>query len=693
MGFQGFIVSDDGSQHDGVLSALAGMDMTIPGETSPNGEDGLGISFWGANLTESVLNGSVPLWRLDDMATRIMASFFFLGQDQNFPELNFAQGDLATYGDLYPHDMVDFTQINQHVDVRDAHAQIIRELGANSIVMVKNVNDTLPLKAPKQLAIIGEDAGPSLFGPNGCPDRGCDNGTLAMGWGSGSTNFPYLVDPLSAIQTRALQDRTVVQYVLDNYDTSLIDSVVSQATTCLVFINCDSGEGYIEVGGNYGDRNNLTVWMRGDDLVNEVAGNCSNTIVIAHTPGPIIIEPWIENPNVTAVLFAGLPGQESGNSLVDVLYGAVSPSGKLPWTVGKAREDYGTDVLYNPNALVPQLNFSEGLFIDYRHFDAADIEPRFPFGFGLSYTNFSYSDLRISVAGTAAPSSASPTPTVNPQFCPTTTLNPSSYTFPATISTLTDYLYPYLNGSFTSGTPYPTASIIPEAAGTPGGAADLWDTIATVTVTVTNTGNVDGQEVAQLYLALGNGSPLRQLRGFNKTMIATGESVDVSFDVVKRDVSIWDVPSQSWVDVRTLGTDVGVYVGSSSRDLSLNGTISASGGVDTSSAASYTVPASATVRQTSVSSEITTVGTASGGSAGVVTQLSDGQPEAPTGIVTELSDGQPEAPVPTAAPVTEASEGQPEAPVTEASEGQPEAPTATAVTEASEGQPEQPTAT
>ncbi|KAK8210306.1 beta-glucosidase [Zalaria obscura] len=247
----------------------------------------------------------------DDMATRIMASFFFLGQDQNFPELNFAQGDLATYGDLYPHDMVDFTQINQHVDVRDAHAQIIRELGANSIVMVKNVNDTLPLKAPKQLAIIGEDAGPSLFGPNGCPDRGCDNGTLAMGWGSGSTNFPYLVDPLSAIQTRALQDRTVVQYVLDNYDTSLIDSVVSQATTCLVFINCDSGEGYIEVGGNYGDRNNLTVWMRGDDLVNEVAGNCSNTIVIAHTPGPIIIEPWIENPNVTA-LSDGQPEAPTG---------------------------------------------------------------------------------------------------------------------------------------------------------------------------------------------------------------------------------------------------------------------------------------------------------------------------------------------------------------------------------------------
>lgn len=158
--------------------------MTILGETSPNGVEGLGISFWGPNLTQSVLNGSVPEWRLDDMATRIMAAYYYLGQDEDFPELNFAQGDLSTYGYLYPHAMEDFTQINQHVDVRDHHAEVIRRVGANSIVMLKNTNQALPLKSPRQLAVIGEDAGPSLFGPNGCADRGCDNGTLAMGWGS-----------------------------------------------------------------------------------------------------------------------------------------------------------------------------------------------------------------------------------------------------------------------------------------------------------------------------------------------------------------------------------------------------------------------------------------------------------------------------------------------------------------------------
>jgi beta-glucosidase len=205
--------------------------------------------------------------------------------------------------------------------------------------------------------------------------------------------------------------------------------------------------------------------------------------------------------------------------------------------------------MYNPNAPVPQINFTEGLFIDYRHFDQADITPRYEFGFGLSYTNFTYSNLQISSAS-AAYSTPSTTPTgtavattVNPTICPYTPLNASAYTFPSTISSLTDYIYPYLqqNSSFTVGPPYPQATVQPAQAGTPGGAPGLWDVLYTISATVSNVGKFDGQEVAQLYLALGNGEPIRQLRGFNKTMIKAGQSVDVSFDVTRRDMSIWDV--------------------------------------------------------------------------------------------------------------------------------------------------------
>jgi beta-glucosidase len=85
-----------------------------------------------------------------------------------------------------------------------------------------------------------------------------------------------------------------------------------------------------------------------------------------HTVGPVLVEAWIDHPNVTAVLSAGIPGQETGNAIVDVLFGAVNPSGRLPYTMAKAREDYPADVLYESSAQTPQITYSEGLDIDYR---------------------------------------------------------------------------------------------------------------------------------------------------------------------------------------------------------------------------------------------------------------------------------------------------------------------------------------
>lgn len=80
-----------------------------------------------------------------------------------------------------------------------------------------------------------------------------------------------------------------------------------------------------------GDRNNLELWNNGSALINTVAANCSNTVVTIHAPSAVNMESWIENPNITAVLMAGMPGQESGNSLVDVVFGKVNPSGRLPY--------------------------------------------------------------------------------------------------------------------------------------------------------------------------------------------------------------------------------------------------------------------------------------------------------------------------------------------------------------------------
>ena len=127
-----------------------------------------------------------------------------------------------------------------------------------------------------------------------------------------------------------------------------------------------------------------------------MAGFCDNTIVVIHSVGPVLIDAWYEHPNISAILFAGLPGQESGNALVDVLWGMYNPSGKLPFIMGKKREDYGQSLVWEPNNGdgAPQHNLSS-LEVDYRRFDAQAIEPVFEFGFGLSYTSFEYSDLEV----------------------------------------------------------------------------------------------------------------------------------------------------------------------------------------------------------------------------------------------------------------------------------------------------------
>jgi beta-glucosidase len=158
---------------------------------------------------------------------------------------------------------------------------------------------------------------------------------------------------------------------------------------------------------------------------------------------------------VVAVVWPGIPGQESGKGLAEILYGTSSPSGKLPFTIAKQRSDYGTAVKDGND------QYPEGLFINYRHFDKNSIVPRYEFGFGLPHTTFAYSNLSISNLSTAAPSKGL----------------------------------------------------------APGGLKALYNIAATVSATITNNGTVEGKEVAQLCISLPSSapeSPPKQLRGFSK---------------------------------------------------------------------------------------------------------------------------------------------------------------------------------
>ena len=133
--------------------------------------------------------------------------------------------------------------------------------------------------------------------------------------------------------------------MFDDFNTFNAGIQAQLSSTAIVFLNADSGEDYITVDGNEGDRKNLTAWHQGDALVQSVAAKNPNTIVVVHSVGPLILEPWISNPNVTAVLWAGLGGPETGNALVDVLYGDVNPSGRLPYTIAKNVSDYSAGLV------------------------------------------------------------------------------------------------------------------------------------------------------------------------------------------------------------------------------------------------------------------------------------------------------------------------------------------------------------
>ncbi|KAF2005232.1 glycoside hydrolase family 3 protein [Amniculicola lignicola CBS 123094] len=620
LGFQGFIQSDWLAQRSGVASALAGLDMTMPG-------DGLkwadGKSLWGTQLTKAVLNGSVPVDRVDDMVTRIVASWYQLGQDdtEKWPLQppdgdggpNFSSWTDEEIGLLHPGSN-DKTKgvVNKFINVQgegdDAHGKIVRKVAAEGTVLLKNDDGLLPLdrkgwkeseKAGKDMkyrvGIFGEDSRISRDGVNACTDQGCNDGTLASGWGSGAVNLPYLIEPLDTLRKGFNEESVYVTDWPQNVLPKEKKGILEDQDVCIVFANADAGEGYMRYESIRGDRNDLFLQKGSEELVQDVAKGCGGgngkVIVVIHTVGPVILENWIDLPTVKAVLIANLPGQESGNSLADIIFGDTNPSGHLPYTIARKAEDYGpgSKVLFYPNGLVPQQNFSEGLYIDYRYFDKKDIAPRYEFGYGLSYTTFHLSSLLITTHGPKTPLPAPRPSGLQPPSYSTEVPDPKTALLPKGFKKLSKYIYPYIDSTDGLEKAKVQAAVLPSplspAGGAQGGNPDLYTTILTVSCTLTNTGPVGGSSVVQLYISFPQKHmneagehidfPVKVLRGFEKHHLKGktdqgGDRQTVKFEVSRKDLSYWDTRKQNWV-LPHMG-EFGIKVGFSSRDLPLEGT-------------------------------------------------------------------------------------------------------------------------
>ncbi|KAG6374229.1 glycoside hydrolase superfamily [Boletus reticuloceps] len=512
VGFQGFVMSDWAATEN-TLSAVAGLDMTMPGDITFSS----GTSYFGGNLTAYVQNGTISLTRLDDMATRIVAAWYYMHQDGGYPN--------ATIDSWNVND-----PLNQEVNAQSDHYKVVQEVASGGIVLLKN-EGVLPLNKPKSLVLVGSDAAPPASGPNEYSDQGgVPTGVLAMGWGSGTDRFRYLISPYEAIQERAVVDQTILSWDFDDWDLGTAASTVVDQEVAIVFVNSDSGEGYITVDGNAGDRKNLTAWNNGDQLILAVAAQNNNTVVVVNSVGPLILEPWVEHPNITAIVWAGLGGNEAGNAIANVLYGNWNPSGRLSYTIAKNASDYSAQLtLGGGGTEILPINYTEGLFIDYRWFDAQNITPRYEFGFGLSYTTFNYSNLAITpIASTDNPETA--------------------------------LIQNWANGGAT-----PIAE---------GSSTALWLHMPAFQVTfdVANTGSSYGGEIPQLYLHHPTSAmePPSILKGFTNVELQPGQTCQASITLSRYDLSIWDVVRQGWA--KPNGT-IDFSVGASSRDFRLSGAI------------------------------------------------------------------------------------------------------------------------
>jgi beta-glucosidase len=333
-----------------------------------------GGNYFGYALLAEVKNGSVPESRINDMITRIMAPYYLLGQDQGFPSLDL---DRDATGNNYVTN---------------------RQVASAGMILLKNTNNILPFDAKTTyLYIYGAAAGQSDEGYHsaGSIQHG---GALYQGGGSGYVNPTYGIDPLTPLMAKGRDAHLQIRYITNQTDYGAINNTFRdrgfENATCLVFISAFSSEGR--------DRPDLHALNNGDQLVQTVASHCANTVVIVNSVSQLNLEAWVDLPNVTGVLWSGMPGSEYGLAIVDVLFGDYNPGGKLVFTLAKNDSDYGTDIS-------PTLNstYAEGVFLDYRHFDKFNITPRYSFGYGLSYTTFSFAKLDISKASNEKHSASS----------------------------------------------------------------------------------------------------------------------------------------------------------------------------------------------------------------------------------------------------------------------------------------------
>jgi len=335
-GFEGVIVSDWGAVNDRIEAFKAGLDLEMP---SSGG-------FFDREVIEAVNNGVLPEERINESVDRLLNLIFSAFENRK---------------EGYRYDA-------------DAHHALAQKIAANSAVLLKNQDALLPIDRQSRIALIGALAKEPRF----------------QGAGSSWINPTYLSNAIDGFDAQKLNNTYFPGYLLNGHQNDqLILEAVTKARDCDVAVIFAGLPPSFEAEGF--DRPDLCLPSEQNKLIDQVADANPNTVVVL-TGGAPVEMPWLHK--VKAVLNMVLPGQAGGLAVVDLLNGAVNPSGKLAESYPNCYADVPSAGFFEEGER--QAQYREGIYVGYRYYDKTNCEVCFPFGHGLSYTTFEYSDLKIS---------------------------------------------------------------------------------------------------------------------------------------------------------------------------------------------------------------------------------------------------------------------------------------------------------
>jgi beta-glucosidase len=367
--YKGFVVSDWQGTHSTAKASAAGLDHEEPGEI-----------FFGPPMKEAVQAGKVPITEVDDHVRRILRSMFACG-------------------------VIDDLAQKSVVDVMGGF-EVARRIAEQSIVLLRNERSQLPLNASsvRSIAVIGAHSDVGMISGGGSAQVDPPGGNAIMPPGKGGTKWMeqiwFPTSPLKAIRAKAPEAK--VEFA-PGTDRAAAAALARKADIAIVFAYQWESEGM--------DLDSLSLPENQDELISAVAAANPHTIVVLETGSPVTM-PWADK--VSGIVEAWYAGSQGAEALANVIFGEVNPSAKLPITFPRSEADLPHSSIVKPPqesttngepdawkkiaAGLPafQTTYDEGLKVGYKWYDAEKREALFPFGFGLSYSTYGYSNLRVS---------------------------------------------------------------------------------------------------------------------------------------------------------------------------------------------------------------------------------------------------------------------------------------------------------